>query len=488
MLKFVALLFNTVALLIYQFFFTEGVTVTQNVPSSAKAESEFTIEVTINKGSIGGFAKLQQELPEGFTAIEDKNSGASFTFSNHSVKYIWMSLPSDNEIKISYKVKVAANDVNGDKIIAGKFSYISENIKQIAEIPPTTITISGGGSSQPVVTNTTADNTANIAANTTPPADNTATTDNTSKTLTQPNLETAPFNCSRKIQETAPNEYIIEISINKGNLSGFAKLVESLPVGFTATAIESKEAAFTFADQKVKYVWVSMPTVSEYKISYKVKAVETVTGAQTIDGVFSYIENDETKKFIVPASSIILGTQPIVVNTTDNNSTDNSTKNIAPPDNTTKTTTDNTAIDNSTKISTTDNTTKTNTLVDNTTKTATNTDNTTSDNSTKSLSATNVPSPQGNVKYSVQIAALHNAKSPNALATMYSINEPINTEMAEGYTKYTVGTHGEYKSARDAREEIKNKGVVGPFVTAYNTGKRITVQEALMITSQKWYK
>ena len=39
MLKYTALLFNTVALLICQFFFVEEVKVTQNVPSSAKPDS-----------------------------------------------------------------------------------------------------------------------------------------------------------------------------------------------------------------------------------------------------------------------------------------------------------------------------------------------------------------------------------------------------------------------------------------------------------------
>src|SRR3954470_16666756 len=103
MLKYGALLFNTIALLIYQFFFADGVTITQKVPSSAKAETEFTVELTINKGATTGFAKLQQDLPEGFTAIQDENNGASFTFSNQSVKFIWMSLPGDKEFKIKYK-------------------------------------------------------------------------------------------------------------------------------------------------------------------------------------------------------------------------------------------------------------------------------------------------------------------------------------------------------------------------------------------------
>lgn len=508
MLKYIALLFNTVALLIYQFFFAEGITVTQKMPSSVKPESEFVVELTINKGSTSGFAKLQQDLPEGFTAVQDDNNGASFTFSNQSVKLIWMSLPADKEFKVKYKVKVAAG-VSGDKTIGGKFSYVADNVKQSIDISPATVNVEGA-SSQPIVTNTppenktpeptnttTTENTGNNTASTTTTTEtasnttttpvastentnNNATTNTTTPAVTEGatsnnTQEPSSIKCERKINTISASEAIVEVVINKGNASGFAKLIETIPAGCTATLNEAQGASFTFADGKAKFVWVSMPTQPEYKISYKL-AISSPAPGQAIDGVFSYIENDETKKFVIPSMPInsSSASEPVVSNNTAN-TTENNTSTSS---NTTATTTsENKAPDPVNTTSTNNNT-------------AANTNNTTTNNGneTKALSATTIPAPQTAVNYKVQIAALQRAVSADALATRYGINEKINTEMADGFTKYTVGAHNEYKSARDAREVIKNKGVAGPFVTAYNSGKRITVQEALMITSQKWYR
>ncbi len=477
MLKYAALLFNTIALLIYQFFFADGITVTQNIPSSAKPDAEFTVELVINKGTIGGFAKLQQDLPEGFTAVQDDNNGASFTFSNQSVKFIWMSLPSDKEFKIKYKVKVAAG-ISGDKIIAGKFSYVSDNVKQAVDIAPSTITI-GDKTSQPIAstTNTTTTTeptttttntttvtepvTTNTTTTTEPVVTNTTPTTTTEpvKTVTEPTTTTTPTTtsepssvvCTRSAPSSVTDNFTVEILVNKGNVTGFAKLLETLPVGFTATAGDLQGASFSFADQKVKFVWVSMPSQTEFRISYKVAVASGTTGSQSIDGVFSYIENDETKKYIISPTAISIGGAAVVTNT-------NTNTNVTEPVNT-----------------------NTNTTTNTNTATNTNTNTNTSLNNT-------IPAPQGNVNYKVQIMALHTAVDASSLASRYNISSTVNTEMAEGYTKYTVGSHSDYKAARDAREDIRNKGVAGPFVTAYNSGKRITVQEALMITSQKWYR
>jgi hypothetical protein len=278
----------------------------------------------------------------------------------------------------------------------------------------------------------------------------------------------------RKAPESATGDFTVEITISKGNVTGFAKLLETLPAGFTASQGESQGASFSFNEGKVKFVWVSMPAMPEFKISYKVSVAAGISGAQTIEGVFSYIENDETKKYTIPASTVNVGG--------------------AVADNTSTTTTpDNSANTNTANTNTADNTaSNTNTTPpDNTGTTATNTttDNTgTTDNSTKNLSATTIPSPQGNVNYKVQIAALRNAVQADKLAVRFNISQKIETEMANGFTKYTVGSHAEYKEARDSRETIRAKGVNDAFVTAYNSGKRVTVQEALMISSQKWYR
>ena len=480
MLKYAALLFNSLALLIYQFFFADVITITQNVPASAKAGSEFVVELTINKGTTSGFAKLQQDLPEGLTAVDkNENNGGSFTFSGQAVKIIWMSLPSDKEFKIRYVVKVPAG-MSGDKVIAGKFSYVADNVKQTVEITPATINIIGDA---PAVSKT---ETPTTQPTTTPtPTETPAVT----PTLTTTGVATADLSgnaglsviVSRKIPLSPGNEFTVELNINKGNLTGFAKLLETLPAGFTASAGESKGASFSFSDQKVKFVWVSMPSEPEFKVTYKISsAINPIN--QLVDGIFSYIESDETKKYTIPTT--IIGTEstttPVVASnlTAEKKEEPKVETPVTPPATPTETATTPVVADNTVKPTEP----VSGVAVTSQPPVTPPTDN------TKVLSASTVPVPQGDVNYRVQIAALHRAVEASALATRYNLYEPVITEMAQGFTKYTIGSHKEYKSAHDAREVIKNKGVVGPFVTAYNSGKRITVQEALMITSQKWFR
>ena len=143
MIRYAVLLLNMLGLFIYQLFLADGVTVTQSVPADMKPGSEYTVELTISKGTTGGFAKLQQELPDGFTATAMESKGASFTFSGNAVKFIWTSLPSEAEFKITYKVTLAATAPTGEKTVTGKIlHYVADNAKQSVEIPGSKINVS----------------------------------------------------------------------------------------------------------------------------------------------------------------------------------------------------------------------------------------------------------------------------------------------------------------------------------------------------------
>ena len=105
---------------------TEDVSVTQDYPERVDALSEFDVNITINKSAIKGFAKYQQTMPEGVEITNLEGQGATFTFSDQTIKYIWMSLPESESYTISYHVKI--KDAGLSSIIIGsKFSYLSES-------------------------------------------------------------------------------------------------------------------------------------------------------------------------------------------------------------------------------------------------------------------------------------------------------------------------------------------------------------------------
>ena len=60
-------------------------------------EKEVLVEVIIKKGDIRGFGKLQETIPQGFTAMEKNSSEAIFTAQDRIAKFVWLNLPSASE-------------------------------------------------------------------------------------------------------------------------------------------------------------------------------------------------------------------------------------------------------------------------------------------------------------------------------------------------------------------------------------------------------
>ena len=102
---------------------------------------------------------------------------------------------------------------------------------------------------------------------------------------------------------------------------------------------------------------------------------------------------------------------------------------------------------------------------------------------------TQIPEPNRklDVYFRVQISAGHKLVNTKYYFAKLNIRDNIIVEQIEGWFKYTINKFETYVNARNQRNTIWNESPVkDAFVVAYNGRNRITVQEALMITNQKW--
>lgn len=463
MIKPLIILFNTVSVFLFSFFFGDTpVTITANFPKNAKPNTEFVTEIKVNKGNISGFAKLQLEVPQGIIVKESDSKGGNFTFASNIAKIIWTSIPSDAEFTVKFIV-LSESGVTGSKTIGGKFSYVNNNNKEVVDMTPAEIMFGDEPSETPVAATTT-QTTEPIKTEPTP----------TSNPFNNPTEPSSDVTCVRTIVQGAnTNEINVDVKIKKGDIKGFAKYQEVIPAGYTVKGGKTNGSSFSFSDGKAKFVWVALPSQEILEISYVLeKGANASADAKLEGGEFSYLESDKTKKVKMPvegltgSSALVVATTPTTIPVATNTVAE------VTPDNTQNVAATNTA---------TETTQPTNTEpVKTETTTSTTTD-------AASTSAT-VAKKAGSVAYHVQIGAFKNAIESQVLSKKFGISEKISSEMAEGFNKFMVGNFDEYKQARDHREGVKGKGCKSAFVVAYNGGKRITVQEALMITSQKWFK
>lgn len=511
MIKGLLIYINIIFLSAISFFTAADITLSSNVPSTAKPGESFEVSLTVNKGDLKDFAKIQYGIPAGATATPIDVKGGDFKVVSDMVKITWMGMPSEATFTVKFKV-TTTKETSGVIALNGKFSYILNGEPKDVYFTQSSVNFAGAATAVNTTTNTpstttTESNTPNTVENTPNTATTTATATATNTTATTTATTTASNNtvsAKRTLSTTSVNNggsFTVEIAVTKNDVTGYAKIQDNLPVGFTAEEIDSYGGQFTIEDGKVKILWMTIPSAAVFKVKYKVTVDNTVKGKQKIDGFFSYLP-DQTSD-----TKINIGVSEITVGAAD----------VATTPATTQTTNTSTATEEPAKTTTTTATASTETKPKSTTETKTTepvkviekekpsttstTANTTAPKAkkepktnTSTASATpaviNNPGATNNnqqLYYSVQICALKRAVDVSYFEKNHAVTQKIYVQMHEGWHKYTVGEFSVYKEARDHRETVKtNNKIVGPFVTAYNKGVRITVQEALMISGQQW--
>lgn len=425
--------------------FSDNASVELFVPEEVEAGEKFKVVMTINKGDLRGFARLQQKLPHGLKATRDQSANSEFVFKNHKTKFLWLNLPQEEQLTLSYYLEVDER-VMGTFNMGGTFSYISDNQRKSINIGSRDIRI-------------------NPSANVEYSIDiNEFREDYAYEKPTQDLIA-----CIRQkpYLDKATNEYMVNLLVYKKDKKKFAKIEEVLPIGVKAYADESTDPIFTFKNNTAKYIWMDLPASPYFVINYKLSPGEVSVDKLKINGQFSYVE-DKTTQIVE-----IVQRDDIDLTNTDINYlkqvVESSHDLIVKANRYTKATeTEEPDVKDNGKVTTKDQT---------------------KDKVKTSRGLTPVLDPKEGVYYRVQLAAGHKPVNINKYFKKYNLKHQVKSERHDGWYKYSIGAFTIYKDARDYRVYIWNTTTIDDaFVSAYNDGKRITVQEALMIANHKWYR
>ena len=450
--------------------FQTGVTATITAPDSVKAGQDFTVNVVLEKGSLTGFSRFLQDLPAGLTASSENSANAEFTFDENKVRLIWMKLPDQNSISFSYKVSVY-EILKGQFTIGGKFSYIENNERKTVELPVKTINIIPSPNVNPADMVDINNYGSQTVVQTTNPQ-NDSSSDSLQKIITASSISQGNISgknqfygnvvCVRQKPEKSSSAqtsgYLVNLLVNKGKMDKYAKIEEQIPAGFKAISLETESGMFTFDEQTARILWLKLPDKPSFVVSYLLVPDENNTKAPVMVGQLSYIVNN--KSYVTT-----------IVERTENLKTMAATdvqKMVALIIKTGGKTTQSTVIAAQYK-----------TPYIKPVKVVRHTE------SFRSYFL----EPESGVYYRVQLAAGHHPIHIRSYFRRLRIVEDVRTEEHDGWYKYSVGSFTDYKQARDYRVKVWSSSLAkDAFISAYNNGSRITVQEALMVSNQHWLK
>ncbi len=92
-------------------------------PIYTKESKGFVVKLLISRGNIQSAAKIEEKIPNGYTAQVIDGKTATFAFANNKVEFIWKKMPADKNFEISYKI--SPNKVNPElPLLSGTFNYL----------------------------------------------------------------------------------------------------------------------------------------------------------------------------------------------------------------------------------------------------------------------------------------------------------------------------------------------------------------------------
>jgi len=414
-----------------------------NSPSEITAGEPVVIEIKLSKGTLSGFARLQQPFPEAIRVKAIESAGADFSFSEGKLNIIWLNLPNQSDLVLKYEL-TADQRVKGDLNLEGRFSYIIDSEREEMNIESKTIHINPSSQvSEDLIVDIydfVGDSFASVDTE-----------------------EKLPVACYREEPyiSLSSDGWIVNVLVSRGDVTKLARVEETIPGGFMAENIDVNNAIFSFKGGIAKFLWMTLPEDPYFMVSYKLKSESgSVDETPVIDGKFSFMLEDDVKSISIvqiDAALLEMSDQELVAMINPSGSSGEVTQKpliVDKPREEVKTE----------PVVKPKPPQKKPVVQDQTTTVST------------------------GVIFKVQILAAVRPIDTDKYFEGKDVGK-ISSEKHEGLYKYTTGSFKYYKDARTSIEDLfLSTGIQEAFVTAYNSGKRIPVKEALRLTRQKWFK
>ncbi len=424
----------------------DEISVKMDLPSEVTAGQEFLVSVDIEKGSLEEFSRFQQELPAGLTAAQDNSGAADFTFEDQRVRFIWLRLPPEQKLNISYKVMVNER-LKGSMTLFGEFSYVENNERRSILIDEADVMIVPSP-------DIPADQQVDIAEFSTVMASEKAAM-----------ASIIDITCIRQTPypSRTGNDILVNLLVYKKDMNKFAKIEESIPEGFEALSMESRDGLFTFKDGIAKFVWMNLPEVPGFKISYRLipEAGKTAEGL-AISGTLSYIQEGRNIEVDIIQQNIDLsGVNDENMDAVMAAIEKGEAVPVSPPQ---KTVTVKPPAEEKPVVK--------------------------EPVSQRQPVTSGIPTGQllpvyDGVYFRVQVAATRKLQDANTAFGKYRLSKPVLIERHQSMYKYSVGSFPNYGQAQQYKNNVVSRGLKGAFIVSYRNGKRIDIMDAVQATGGK---
>ena len=412
----------------------QNVAISIDHPNQVNAGEEFTVSVTITKGSLTDYSRFSQDLPLGLTAVNVSSPNADFSFDNQRIRIIWLKLPEGDEVTVSYKIMVDQR-LKGSFVLGGVFAYVVEDERKFLNF----------------------DQAGEISIIPSPTLDPSLIVDikafKGGKAITPLTQESESY--ARAIRQRpvlqSSGEYLVKILIQTPRSSKYLKIEENIPSGYLFEEVNSYNGIATLAPSTVKFIWMTLPEDPVFEIEYRLVPLENQPQEDmVIDGLFTHTVGDQSK--LDPIKQIDVnfaelnqnqksyllqtGQVPSGVGRTVQTVVQQSPVETEPEPEPERPVT----------------------------------------GSDRYIENTRVLPPEQGFYYRVQVISMQTAIDAKTLFRSEGLDREVMVEQDGGMFKYTAGSFRTYEEADAYKRQIENVGSVdGPFVVAYRDGRRVPV-------------